>query len=95
MMPEPLPIRPGAIIEWRCATFPNNVHRWQVNGVHLGGLGVESLIEMESMTHKPGWSGEWEAHPVVWVPDVLLRAPHVTVIYNEQGGINANRSGAA
>lgn len=63
-------IKPGDIIE--CGDGPS-LHRWEVQGVHLGALGVESLIEMESRTHKPGWTGEWEYHPRVFVPAILLR----------------------
>lgn len=48
-------------------------HAWRVVGVHLGGDGIESLIEAESITHKPGWTGEWESHPRVFIPEVLTR----------------------
>lgn len=69
---------PGDVLVWKCPKFPDNVHRWRVVGVHLGGLNddgqwTESLIEMESLTHAPGWTGQWEYHPRVFVPEVLLR----------------------
>jgi hypothetical protein len=63
-------IQVGDILEW--ADNMGEPHRWRVNGVHLGAQGQESLI-MESVTHKPGWTGEWEFHPIVWVPEVLCR----------------------
>lgn len=66
-------LRPGDIVTWQCASIPAVVHRWRVFGVHYGGIGQESLVEMESLTHKPGWTGEWEYHPRVFVPEPLLR----------------------
>jgi hypothetical protein len=60
------------ILEWKCPKF-GNVHRWRVVGIHLGAVQTESLIEMESITHKPGWTGHWEYHPRIWVPEVLVR----------------------
>lgn len=48
-------------------------HRWVVRAIHLGADGQESLIEMESLTHKPGWTGVWEYHHTLWVPEVLVR----------------------
>lgn len=74
---------PGDILEWRCPKFPHVVARWRVVGVHLGGKNdegrdTESLIEMESVTHAPGWTGQWEYHPRVFVPEVLVR--HLNVV---------------
>lgn len=71
-------MKPGDILVWRCPKFPHVVHRWRVVGVHLGGKNTdgqdtESLIEMESVTHAPGWTGQWEYHPRVFVPEVLVR----------------------
>jgi len=48
-------------------------HSWKVYGIHLGAVGVESLIELESLTHRSGWTGEWESHPRVFVPEVFVR----------------------
>lgn len=69
---------PGDILRWQCPRFPHVVHRWRVVGVHLGGKDAdgrdtESLIEMESVTHAPGWTGHWEYHPRLFVPEVLVR----------------------
>lgn len=64
-------ISPGDILEW--ANNMGSPHRWVVKGVHLGGVGEESLIEMEGLTHKPGWTGQWEFHQILWVPEVLVR----------------------
>lgn len=61
----------GDIVEW--ADNMGAPHRWLIKGVHLGAADHESLIEMKSVTHKPGWTGEWEYHPIVWVPEVLCR----------------------
>jgi hypothetical protein len=68
---------PGDVIRWQCPKFPNVIHDWRVIGVHLGAVGQESLIEMESLTHSPGWTGEWEFHPRLFVPEVLLRGLQV------------------
>ncbi len=48
-------------------------HQWKVYGIHLGAQGQESLIEVESISHKPGWTGEWEYHPRMFIPEILLR----------------------
>lgn len=69
-------IQVGDILEW-CDNL-GSPHRWLVKGIHLAGKHKdgrwgEGLIEMESTTHAPGWTGEWEYHPIVWVPEVLCR----------------------
>lgn len=63
-------MKPGDILVYSDTPTP---HLWKIIGVHLGALGVESLIEMESLTHEPGWTGEWEYHPRLFVPEVLVR----------------------
>lgn len=63
-------MRPGDTIIW---TDGKTVHTWNVRGVHLGAEGVESLIEIENVSHKPGWTGEWETHQMMFVPECLLR----------------------
>lgn len=50
-----------------------NVHVWRVKGIHLGALGVEDLVELENVSHKPGWTGEWMTHQMMFVPECLLR----------------------
>lgn len=62
---------PGDIIEWNDGK--SEPHRWRVKGVHLGGVGVESVIEMENVSHKAGWTGEWETHVMMFIPECLLR----------------------
>lgn len=47
---------------------------WLVEGIHLGELGQESLVQIKSMTHKPGWTGEWEYHPMMFVPEPIISA---------------------
>lgn len=49
-------------------------HRWNVVGIHLGALKQESLIELEQVYPGPGWTGPWEYHPKVFVPEILLSA---------------------
>lgn len=48
-------------------------HKWKVEGIHLGAMGQESLVELKSLTHSAGWTGEWEYHPMVFVPEIMLR----------------------
>ncbi|MGL5447543.1 MAG: hypothetical protein ACRDBL_09560 [Rhabdaerophilum sp.] len=62
------------ILEWRCPTYPHVVHRWRVVGIHIGAERQESLIEAESITHEPGWTGLWEHHPRVFIPEPLTRS---------------------
>ena len=71
-MKEPAIIRPDNIIE--CGD-----HRWRVRGVHLGALGQESLIEVENVSHKPGWTGEWMTHQLMWIPEILVRSCKISV----------------
>ena len=49
-------------------------HRWTVKGIHLGALGQESLIHLEGLSHEPGWTGPWEFHPMLFVPEIMLSA---------------------
>lgn len=71
-MTEQIFWKPGDIIVWR---DPNGAHphRWRVKGVHLGAVGTESLIEIENVSHEPGWTGEWMTHVMMFVPECLLR----------------------
>ena len=63
----------GDVLEWQCPKLPHVIHRWRVFGIHLGASGQESLIECESITHDPGWTGEWEFNPRVFIPEPLTR----------------------
>lgn len=47
--------------------------RWKIEGIHLGALGQESLVELKSLTHSAGWTGQWEYHPMVFVPEPFVR----------------------
>ena len=74
---------PGDIIEWHSPSCAEGVHKWRIVGIHLGGTHrsgrpTESLVELESITHEPGWTGEFEYHPRLWVPEVLLRGLKIT-----------------
>jgi hypothetical protein len=63
--------KPGDVIEW--SDSKSEPHRWRVRGIHLGAIGSESVIELENVSHKPGWTGEWETHQLMFVPECLLR----------------------
>jgi hypothetical protein len=71
-VPHQYNLKPGCIIA--CGD-----HRWKVYGCHIGALGQEDLIHVESLTHSPGWTGEWESHPMLFIPLVLLQGPSITV----------------
>jgi hypothetical protein len=58
------------IVIW--SNYPN-AHTWVIRGIHLGADGVESLVELENLSHKPGWTGEWMTHQMMFVPECLLR----------------------
>jgi hypothetical protein len=59
-------VKPGAIIE--CMT-----HRWKIEGVYLGVVGQESLIELSNISHKNGTDGP-KRHRRMWVPEALVLA---------------------
>lgn len=61
----------GDILEW--SDNMGEPHRWRVLGIHLGGNGVEGLVEIESITHGPGWSESGGTAFEVRVPEVLVR----------------------
>lgn len=84
-------LKPGDVLRWQCPTYPQNVHRWRVRSVCIGGMGQESLIEMESLTHTPGYSAEFEAPmPIVVVPEVLVRSLVIEDV-GEQFGVPSAR----
>lgn len=66
-------MKPGNKLVWTDPKNPDVRHVWLIKVVHLGALGVESLIEIENVSHKPGWTGEWETHVMMFVPECLLR----------------------
>lgn len=71
-MTEELHPRPGDLLEYRCPRF-GIVWQWRVEGVHLGGLHQESLIELRSIHLSPGY-GIHKAHETMWVPEPMTRA---------------------
>lgn len=94
--PPPIPhhqLRPYDVLRWQCPAFPQNVHRWRVFGCCHGGMGQESLIECESLTHSPGWTGEGCDHRRVFIPEVLVRSLVIEDV-GEQFGLQSSRHGA-
>ncbi len=80
--PPPIPhhqIQVGDVYRWQCDAHPENVHRWRVHSICLGGRHpdgrwTESIIEMESLTHAPGHGAEFDMDlQIVAVPEVLVR----------------------
>jgi hypothetical protein len=94
---RPIPhhqLRPGDVLRWQCSTYPSNIHRWRVRSVCIGGLGQESLVEMESLTHSPGFGAEFDfAMPILAVLEVLVRDLTIEDV-GEQFGLTSPRRGA-
>lgn len=84
-------LRPGDVLRWQCPRFPHVVHRWEVFGVYLGALGQESLIEVESLTHRDGDTGEGRSHQRLFIPEVLARQCTIEDIGDEFGVPSARR----
>jgi hypothetical protein len=62
----------GTLILFRDTSF--NHHRiWEVRSVRLGAVGVESLVELASLSERSGTDVSGVKHPTTWVPEVLLR----------------------
>jgi hypothetical protein len=67
---------PGDIVFYRDESF--GVHRfWQIKSVCLGGLGQEGLIELHSLTEKPGTDVDGKRHATTWVPEPFIRLMQV------------------
>jgi hypothetical protein len=68
------------VIEWTCPTFGSK-RRWKILGIHLGALGQESIVEMESVTHRPGQIPHLSPFPlpILYVPESLLRCLPICV----------------
>lgn len=63
---------PGDLIRWNDPKGLAEPHTWLVKGCHYGAVGVESVIHVENVSHKPGWTGEWETHVMMFIPACLL-----------------------
>ncbi len=66
-------IRVGDLIQWRDPDTTMPAHTWRVLGCHYGAEGTEDLIHVEGYSHKPGWTGPWETHVMMFIPACLLR----------------------
>jgi hypothetical protein len=62
----------GDIVMWRDRKFGHN-RFWEIEGVFLGGLGQEGVIELRSLSERPAHSGTAREHPTTFVPEPLLR----------------------
>jgi hypothetical protein len=102
MTMSPIPhyhLRPGDILRWQCQTYPENVHRWRVHSVCLGGKTPdgrwsESIIEMESLSHPPGHGAEFDMQLViVAVPEVLVRNLTIEDV-GDKFGVPSSRRGS-
>ena len=87
-------LRPGDVLRWQCSTHPKNVYRWRVHSVCLGGIGQESIIEMESLTHTPGYGAEFNMPlAIVAVPEVLVRDLTIEDVGDQFGVPSSRRLG--
>lgn len=65
-------MKPNDIVYFEDKKFGH--HRfWRVEGVFLGAEGQESLVELRSLTERPGTSHTYHAHPTTFVPEPILR----------------------
>lgn len=65
-------MKPNDIVYFEDKQFGH--HRfWRIEGVFLGALGQEDLIELRSLTHRPGHTYETGEHPTTFVPEPILR----------------------
>lgn len=62
-------MRVGDMLEFRCPSF-GLVTQWKVEGIHLGGLNQESLIELRSVTKVNPTNEVWR----MAVPEQMTRA---------------------
>lgn len=63
--------KPGDIIFWRDEKFGHN-RFWEIQGIHLGGEGCESLVEIKSLTEQPG-SAHGARIGRTYVPEPMIR----------------------
>ncbi len=84
-------LRPGDVLRWQCPDFPHVTHRWRVFGVYIGAMGQESLIECESLTHTPGWTGPGSDHQRVFIPEPLVRQCVIEDVGDKFGVPSARR----
>ena len=61
------------LLVWRDPNGTMPSHTWRVLGCHYGDVGQESVIHVENVSHKPGWTGPWEDHVMMFIPACLLR----------------------
>lgn len=61
----------GSILIYRDDKFGINRY-WEVLGIYLGGETEESLIELRSISEKPGHDGD-TLRPTTFVPECLTR----------------------
>jgi hypothetical protein len=65
-------MKPGDIAMWRDDLYGH--HRlWEIKGVFLGAEGQESLIQLQSISEKPGIAFG-NALPVLYVPEPMVRS---------------------
>jgi hypothetical protein len=81
----------GDIVRWVSPERPENVHRWRILGIYLGGLREESLVEMECLTHLPGHTAAGRVHPTLVVSEVLVRGLLIEDVGDEFGVPSARR----
>lgn len=61
-------MRPGDLLEYRCPRF-GIVTQWRVEGIHLGALHQQSVVEVTPVTH-----GETPEAKVMMVPEEMTRS---------------------
>jgi hypothetical protein len=65
-------MKTGDLLEYRCPKF-GIVWQWRIEGICLGSVGQESLIEVAPVMARPGYNSSLAAQPIVLVPEPMTR----------------------
>ena len=69
-------MKPNDIVYLEDAKYGH--HRfWMVEGIFLGALGQESVVELRPLTERPATSYPGTQHHTVFVPEPMLRTLRV------------------
>lgn len=63
---------PGDVLFARGAAG-GRILMWEVRSVSIGAVGVEGLVELRSLSERPGMDVDGALHVTTWVPEALLR----------------------
>lgn len=70
------PLKVNDILEYRCPRF-GLIWQWRVVGIYLGAEHQESLIELTSLTRRPGIASGMERASTMLVPEPMTRSLNI------------------